>query len=283
MTRGIVIRDLRTIPEFREVMALEHDIWGYGEAEDAVGVPMFVVTVKRGGILLGAYDGGRMAGFVYSLAGLRHGQPVQWSHMLGVRPEYRGLGLGRRLKLDQRRRALAMGVDLMEWTYDPLQALNAHLNFARLGTIVEEYHVNVYGESSSTLHKGNPTDRFIAQWWMRSTRVVRLTEGDPADVRTAREGAVPHVLQAPARGDWTEPARVELGRTDAALAVAVPGGFTEMLVRDPGLAEAWRLASREVFSHYLGRGYRVVDFAFDPASGGGAYGLSASRPADLDD
>lgn len=277
MSPDLVIRDLTTIPEFREVMGLEHDIWGYGEPEDAVGVPVFVITTKRGGILLGAYDGDRMVGFVYSLAGLRRGTPVQWSHMLGVLPAYRGTGLGRRLKLEQRQRSLAMGVELMEWTYDPLQALNAHLNFTRLGAVAEEYHVNVYGDSSSTLHRGNPTDRLIAQWWMRSAEVDRLARGGapmPPDATS-----LPHVVSAVQRGEWAEPARVELGRGDAQVAIAVPGGFTEMLEADPGLVQAWRLATREAFTHYLGRAYRVVGFAFDAASGGGAYTLSASLPA----
>ena len=271
------IRDLQTIPEFREVMALELEIWGYGDAEDAVGIPLFVVTVKRGGILLGAYDGGRMAGFVYSLAGLRRGVPMQWSHMLGVRDAYRGTGLGRRLKLEQRRWALDMGIELMEWTFDPLQAGNAHLNFRRLGVVADDYHLDVYGASPSPLHQGNPTDRFIVQWWMRAPRVAELAGEIPAATRGERldpapETEAPVVLEADTRGGRSEPSRLMLGRTERELHAAIPGRFSEMLVRDPGLAQAWRLASREVFTHYLSRGYTVVDFTRRP-DGGGAYRL----------
>ncbi len=102
---------------------------------------------------------------------------MQWSHMLGVRAECRASGIGRELKLEQRRVSLAMGIDLMEWTFDPLVAVNAHLNFRRLGVVVEEYVVNVYGDSVSPLHKGAPTDRFIAQWRMRSPRVEAALRG----------------------------------------------------------------------------------------------------------
>ena len=112
-------------------------------------------------------------GCAYSLPGIKDGRPTQWSHTLGVVPGARGTGLGTELKLAQRRRALAMGLDLIEWTYDPLQALNAHLNFTKLGAVVEEYEVNIYGDSSSPLHKGNPTDRFVAEWWIRKPHVER--------------------------------------------------------------------------------------------------------------
>jgi chorismate synthase len=277
------IRELTTIPEFREVMALELEIWGYGDAEDAVGIPLFVVTVKRGGILLGAYDEGRMAGFVYSLAGLKRGVPMQWSHMLGVRDAYRGTGLGRRLKLEQRRRALDMGIALMEWTFDPLQAANAHLNFRRLGVVAEEYGRDAYGASASPLHQGNPTDRLIVQWWMQTPRVARLAGDDAAMAPDERTGptanaGLPVVLEAGARGDWTEPTRLMLGLTAPELQVAIPGRFSEMLQQEPGLAQAWRLASRDAFTHYLSRGYAVVDFVRRP-DGGGSYRLSRHAQA----
>jgi predicted GNAT superfamily acetyltransferase len=264
-------------------MALELEIWGYGNAEDAVGIPLFVITVKRGGILLGAYDGDRMAGFVYSLAGLKRGVPMQWSHMLGVRDAYRGTGLGRRLKLEQRRRALDMGIELMEWTFDPLQVVNAHLNFRRLGVVAEEYHLDVYGASPSTLHQGNPTDRFIVQWWMRAPRVAGLAGEVPAarrdeDVAPAPGPEAPVVLEAESRGGRIEPTRLKLGLTEHDLQAVIPGRFPEMLARDPGLAQAWRLASREAFTHYLSRGYTVVDFLRRP-DGGGAYRLSQRRSA----
>jgi predicted GNAT superfamily acetyltransferase len=264
----MIIRSLHTIPEFRAVMAVEREIWGYGDPEDAVGIPVFVITLKRGGILLGAYDGDQLIGFVYSLAGLKRGRPTQWSHMLGVLPAYRATGIGRDLKLAQRRLALEMGIDLMEWTYDPLQSVNAHLNFRRLGVVVDEYHEDVYGESSSTLHRGNPTDRFIAQWWMRSARVERAIGSTAAGSR-----GVP-ALGCRVRHGIVEPVDLCANHAAPRVSVAVPGGFTEMLERDPSLAHSWRMATREVFNHYLGRGYTVVDFAFRAGGQDGVYVLT---------
>jgi predicted GNAT superfamily acetyltransferase len=266
----MTIRPLHTIPEFRAVLALETEIWGYAEPEDAVGVPMFVVTLKRGGILLGAYDGDRLVGFVYSIAGLKDGRPTQWSHMLAVRPEYRGAGIGRALKLEQRRISLAMGLDLMEWTFDPLVAANAYLNIRRLGASVSEYSVDVYGESPSPLHKGAPTDRLIAQWWMRSPRVEdALARSAPPPAPAA--GAFPDAVRVNTvepRDNWPACEAYDLARTDMDLAVTIPGAFTDILARDPSLASAWRLASREIFTGYFARGYEVIDFAFEEGGNG---------------
>jgi len=280
-TSHLTIRALHTFDEFRQVMALEGEIWGYGDPEDAVGIPMFVITLKRGGILLGAFDRGRLVAFVYSIAGIKDGQPMQWSHMLGVLPEYRGTGVGRDLKLEQRRVAIEMGLDLMEWTYDPLQAVNAHLNFRRLGVTVDDYVENVYGESSSVLHRGNPTDRFIAQWWMRAPRVEQaIVARDETATGTVSRGeswdGAPLVNVVGPRGRWVGCESVTLGSEAPWLTVAIPGGFTEMLTGDPELATAWRFATREIFNHYLPRGYRVVDFEFHADRQHGRYLLTTT-------
>ena len=274
------IRPLHTISEFREVIALEQEIWGAAVPEDAVGIPLFVASLKRGAILLGACDGARLVGFVYSFPGLKDGRPMQWSHMLGVRPESRTSGVGRALKLEQRRISLAMGIDLMEWTFDPLVAVNAHLNLRRLGAVAGDYAVNVYGDSTSPLHKGAPTDRVIAQWWMRSPRVEAALSGALAPGAAAAGRDVPLVNQVERRGEWLACASVELDRREARLAVTIPARFTEMLVRQPDAAHAWRMASREIFSTYLSRGYRVIDFSFAPGADWGTYLLEAGPPFD---
>ena len=168
------IRPLTTIEDCRRVAELERTVWGYTDAEDVVPPPVLVVSIKRGGILLGAFDeAGMMQGFVYSMPGLKDGQVTQWSHMLGVLPAARAAGIGMQLKLAQRARALELGIELIEWTYDPLQALNAHFNFARLGVVVEHYEENVYGASSSPLHAGSPTDRLVARWRLDEPHVTR--------------------------------------------------------------------------------------------------------------
>jgi predicted GNAT superfamily acetyltransferase len=251
----ITFKDLTTLDEFARVVELERAIWGPGY-DDVVPVPILAVTVRRGGILIGAFADDCLVGFVYSLPALKGGRPSQWSHMLGVVDRHRNDGLGRRLKMLQRDRALAMGVDVIEWTYDPMQALNAHLNFARLGVEVGEYEENVYGESSSPLHRGNPTDRFVAEWWIR--RAARAHDWEGAV-------AVNRLGEARACGI------VNLACEAPKLTVVIPVGFTEMLARDPALALDWRLATRRIFSAYLRRGYRVVDFLLDRRAGQGTY------------
>lgn len=276
----IQIRDLTTIDEFRQVVALEQRIWGYTDAGDVVTVPVFIITVKRGAILLGAFDGDRMIGFSWSIVGMKAGRPMQWSHMTGVVPEYRG-GLGFRLKLAQRERALARGYDLIEWTFDPLQAMNAHFNMAKLGTVVDEYVVNLYGESTSELHRGAPTDRLVAQWWIREPHVARRLEQRPArvpDVRSHQLADAPVVNPTAQAGEWRAVADVRLTHDTPRVWVEIPTAFTEMLQRAPDRARAWRLQAREIFQAYFARGYRAVDFVLHREQGFGRYLLERGSP-----
>jgi predicted GNAT superfamily acetyltransferase len=282
----VTYRDLTTLEDYAQVVELERSIWGVGYG-DVVPVPILAVSVLRGGILIGAFASGtareasaeRMVGFVYSLPGIKHGKTTQWSHMLGVLEAHRNDGTGRQLKLLQRERTLAMGLELIEWTYDPMQALNAHLNFARLGVIVEEYEENVYGTSSSPLHKGNPTDRFVAEWWIAKPHVERRLQGGGAalTLRTDEVADAPAVNRAMPDGDWQSCDAVNLALDARRVRVEIPMHFTEMLSGAPEKAMAWRLATREIFTTYFGRGYRAVDFFLDRPNGKGAYLLT--RPA----
>lgn len=313
--------DLTTLDQFQQVERLEGEIWG---PIDLVPIPIMAVTVRRGAVLVGAYDGPRLAGFVYSFPALKldghpdpegtlarrdEGTPIatlasHWSHMLGVHPDYRGTGLGRDLKLVQRERVLALGLDLVEWTYDPLQALNAHLNFVSLGVVVEEYEENVYGESASPLHGGLPTDRFVCQWWIRRPHVERRVAlagqaerpQRPRPVgrgpQAARAGGglgqirlVTHeVAAAPVVNDtvvdegWLDCLGADLDLTAPRVAVDIPLDYTGMLAADPDRAKRWRFHTREIFQRYFQAGYRAVDFALDHPHHRGRYLLTTIRP-----
>ena len=256
------IRQLTTIQEFEQVYALEQQVWGYTSIADAVPVPILIVSVKTGGLLLGAFEAGEMIGFAYSLPGYKHGRTFQWSHMLGVAGRHRDRGVGWRLKLEQRRLTLASGLELIEWTYDPLQVLNAHLNFAKLGVVVREFHRNVYGDSSSPLHKGTPTDRFIAEWWLRSARAEdRLRAAETGSHPRADWVAPTPCVNTPCHGvRWPRPGPPALDLDAPGITVAIPPDFTSMQREDRDLAVEWRLSTRQVFEAYLGR-YEVTDFA----------------------
>jgi predicted GNAT superfamily acetyltransferase len=259
------------------VAALEMEVWAYTDAEDVVPPPVLIVSVKRGGILLGAFDeAGVMKGFVYSIPAVKDGNLTQWSHMLGVTRDARAAGLGLRLKLAQRERALSMGVDLIEWTYDPLQALNAHLNFAKLGVVVEEYEENIYGVSSSPLHSGSPTDRFVAEWRLNAPHVARRLEQKGLGlVRDASVATAPLVNPSRQAGPWLAPGPADLSLGAPRLLVEIPVGVAELQLADPPLALEWRLATRAIFQHYFARHYRAVDFFLSRPSGRGHYLLSA--------
>ena len=270
------IRPLTTLEDCRRVAALEREVWGYADAEDVVPAPVLIVSVKRGGILLGAFDGDNvMKGFVYSMPAIKEGRPTQWSHMLGVTADVRSTGLGARLKLAQRQVALQMGLELIEWTFDPLQALNAHLNFAKLGVVASEYEENVYGESSSPLHRGTPTDRLIAEWHIRQPHVERrlFQPAQPA-MRDASISSAPVVNPAASGLVWIRPGRADLSAEASRILVEIPAGFGEMQLGDPELALAWRLQTREVFQKYFARGYRAVDFFLARNVGRGHYLLA---------
>ena len=275
--RRVVYRDLHSLEELRRVVELEKVVWGYSDAEDVVPVPILAVNVKRGGILIGAFDTeDRMVGFVYSLPGLKDGEVVQWSHMLGVLDDYRNAGLGRSLKLQQRQRALAMGIQVIEWTFDPMQAMNAHLNLTKLGATVEEYQENIYGESSSLLHRGTPTDRFVAVWTLESSRVVERIAtatpvAGPADIPPT--DVLPSANETLEADGWLTCASIDVGLEAARVRVEIPTGFGDMQVAAPDVAREWRAASRQIFTSYLSRGYRILEFALDRGRGQGWYVL----------
>jgi chorismate synthase len=272
------IRDLRGLDDYRAVVDLERAIWGYTDMADVVTVPVFIITVKRGGILIGAFDAaGELAGFAYSIVGMKNGQPMQWSHMMGVLPAHRRSGLGMALKRAQRERALAAGFILMEWTFDPLQALNAHLNFSRLGVVCDEYVENLYGESTSTLHRGTPTDRFVVQWRLDAPHVERRLARDGAIVvRASEAAAAPAANETQATGRWQAPAGADLALEAPRVWVEIPASFTEMQQEEPGLALDWRLHTRSIFTTYFGRGYQAVDFELVREAARGRYLLAKS-------
>ena len=173
----IEIHQLTQLEEFATVVRLQREIWGFDDVE-LLPQRLFVVADKIGGQVLGAFDHGKMVAFCLGIPGLKPGGRYYiHSHMMGVLPPYRNGGLGRRLKLEQRTWALNRDVDLIEWTFDPLQIKNAFFNIERLGVIIRRYVHNQYGTTTSTLHGGLPTDRLVPEWWIRSPRVEAIIAG----------------------------------------------------------------------------------------------------------
>jgi predicted GNAT superfamily acetyltransferase len=173
----IDVRPLSTLDEFNVAVRLQKEIWGFEDLE-LLPLRLFVVASKVGGMSWGAFDGERMIGFCIAIPGLKPGGRTYWhSHMMGVVPEHRNSGVGRALKLRQREDAVKQGIELVEWTFDPLEIKNAYLNIERLGAVVRRYVLNQYGTTTSHLHGGLPTDRCVAEWWVSSARVSGLLAG----------------------------------------------------------------------------------------------------------
>ena len=192
----IVIRKCTALEELQACVDLQKEVWNFSDV-DLVPLRMFVVSQKIGGQTIGAFDGPQLVGFVFSIPGTRGGHAYLHSHMLAVRDSWRNRGLGRKLKLAQRDDALENHFDLIEWTFDPLEIKNAFLNIVRLGAIARRYSVNHYGFSSSPLQGGLPTDRLVAEWWLKSNRVTNLQErSQPPRVRVETRIEVPAEIYA---------------------------------------------------------------------------------------
>ena len=187
----IEIRQLFSLDEFSQAVKLQQCVWGFADSE-LLPLRFFVVASRIGGQVFGAYDSAQMIGFCLAIPGVKpEGKPYLHSHMLGVLPAYRNTGVGRRLKLRQREDALARGIDLVEWTFDPLEIKNAFFNIERLGAVVRHYAENEYGTTSSPLHGGLPTDRCVAEWRIGSLRVEHILGGRSAERHVDERISVP--------------------------------------------------------------------------------------------
>jgi predicted GNAT superfamily acetyltransferase len=240
--RVIEIAALSTQDEFRQAVALQQEIWGFAEI-DLLPVRLFVVAGKIGGQSLGAFDGERMVGFCLAIPGLKAGgKGYLHSHMLGVLPEYNNRGLGRAMKLAQRDTALEQGIDLIEWTFDPLELKNAYFNIEKLGAIIRRYVPNQYGMTSSVLHGGLPTDRCTAEWWIDGDRARAAIDGRPVN-RPAIEATVdvPTAIAGLRQSDPKQARKIQQ---------AVGERFQKLF--DMGLAVVGFERSEEIGSYLLG-------------------------------
>jgi predicted GNAT superfamily acetyltransferase len=240
MNDNIRIGPLTTLDQFERCVVLQLEVWGYSDG-DVIPRRVFLVAQRIGGQVLGAFDGDTIVGFAMALPGFRDGHSYLHSHMLAVLSDYRNAGLGRRLKLAQREDAIARGFELMEWTFDPLEIKNAHLNIARLGAIARRYKADFYGPSSSPLQGGLPTDRLYAEWWLRSPRVLSVLDGEVQSIQAVERITVPHTIY-----QWKQDAQQR------------------------ALARAVQSSNREALESAFQRGLSVIGYERD-AEGNGSF------------
>lgn len=257
----VTFRPLASEADYLACIELQRVTWGR-DFSDAVPMSILKITQKAGGIAAGAFaPDGRLLGFVYGITGVKAGSPPKvfhWSHMLAVDPEARDLGLGTRLKLYQRELLLPLGVGRVEWTYDPLEARNAHLNLNHLGAYPAEYVRDMYeGEFGSDLARGIGTDRFIVAWAIASEFVAgRLAEGPRSTEETLRLFGDAPVVGPSFPEDQPLPG-------GPAVRVEIPASIQDVKTSDLDLAQAYRASTRRAFEHYFDQGWRVEDYYRD--------------------
>lgn len=273
----IVIRPVESVDEYRECERLQARIWG---PDDVARVPLLdlVTAQENGGLVIGAFgERGVLIGFVHSFPGLTPaGELKQCSIVLAVDSDHQSAGIGFRLKHAQRQASLALGMNLITWTFDPLQSRNAYFNLHKLGVTASVYLVNLYGAQGG-LNAGLDTDRLLAEWRLDS---VDLQPRAAATTRVIKDGqglpVVNDVVRHPA-SLLPVNRRYELDLFARWIQVQIPRNIDEVKRNDIGLARAWRLETREIFLHYLRRGYVVR--GFDAGESGDLASYTLEAPA----
>ncbi len=257
----MIIRKLRTHAEYLAAEDIQRTVWHFPERE-VIPLNELVVAQRIGGHVLGAFDRGRLVAFCFGIPGYAGGKVFHYSRMTGVLPRYQDSGVGYRLKLAQRALVLAQGLDLVRWTFDPLQSRNARFNIEKLGCVIDEYLVNVYGASGSRYNRGLETDRFVPKWWIRSKRVRDRLAGRAKSVPI--EEALPSFPAAIAtrfRGNLARPGQVSLPARGRRASVEIPADIDAVKRKALSVARAWRRATRAAFQALFQRGFAITGFA----------------------
>lgn len=256
------VSPFRNLSDYSKCVEIQREVWRF-EDIDIVPAPMLLAAAHCGGINLGAYNNlGEMIGFACSILGVEGNELLQHSHMLAVRAAYRNFDVGYRLKLAQRKETLRRKIQTITWTFDPMQPLNAYFNLGKLGAWAACYGEDFYGETSSTLHRGLPTDRFITRWDLTANRVVqRLESGVPRhDLRKElKKYPVINHLEDVAPG-MTTSSPVKLNCTEPEFLFEVPYNLPEIKTRNLGVALEWQGKMRQVFRHFFKKDFVASDF-----------------------
>jgi chorismate synthase len=267
----IRVRHLTTHADYAACVQLQRETWGR-DFNDAVPASMLLVSQKVGGVAAGAFDAsGELVGFVYGITGVENGAVVHWSDMLAVRPAVRDHGVGRRLKDFQRRAVADVGGRVIYWTFDPLVARNAHLNFNVFGVRAVQYSRDMYGDDTgSELHRGIGTDRLVVAWPVDDAELARRKQ-DTASARTTRA-----LLDAPIIGDAERDdlSRLAMNGRERHLRIAVPHDVSIIQANDLKRASRWRQSTRRAFETAFSAGYAIEGFTSDAGNDRGYYLLT---------
>lgn len=270
---GFIIRDLTTYDEMLAVHHLQLEIWGQSDPTFAVYPPIMNTAAKNGGVVLGAFDdeSDQMVAFLFSFLGREGRGPYKLcSQVMGVHQAWRQLGIAEALKQTQRRRAIAQGLPLITWTFDPLEGPNAHLNLHKLKAISRVYWRDVYGSNFGTLNVGLPTDRLLVEWWIQGRRLEQPLPPIPPDA--------PAIFTLT---DTLQIAEANLNLKTETLWLEIPADIHAVKAISLELALDWRLQVRHAFENYLAQGYLATDFVstFENGRRRNRYLLQKNSPA----
>jgi predicted GNAT superfamily acetyltransferase len=277
----IEYRAINSLAEFQAAEALQFLVWGGSDIET---VPTHILRTVRenGGVVHGAFarvPGGKetLVGLVFGFPGIsKAGKLLHCSDLLCVHPDYRNLDIGYQLKLIQRRVVLTQGIDLITWTFDPLESRNANLNFHKLGGISRTYLCDYYGNMKDDLNTSLPSDRLLLEWAITSKKVKSLISGEKTRQMDNLTGL--KVLNPSSQDVLPRPTENPEMSGDVSFLVELPGNFREILAADAGLALAWRNHLRKLFSNSFSDGYTITNFSYDKKNGRGYYLLEKGQP-----
>ena len=262
MAEKVRIRALDSHEDFEKVLSLQRAVWKH-EDVDLTPAHQFAISSRMGAILLGAFVGRKLAGFVYSFPAVFQGKCCQHSHLLAVLPDFQGCGLGKALKWAQRKETAKLGYDLITWTFDPLQTRNANLNLQALGAFSRTYLHNFYGLTPSLcLGPGIPTDRLLVEWPICASRVKGRLKRNVRNPCYDMEKLPKALERKPSgKGEFAPPGRARLNLKDAVVLVEAPRDVKALGSRFDLIAE-WQTKLRRVMQHYFGRGYAADHFIY---------------------
>lgn len=266
MSEEIRIRPARERADFDACCLLQRAVWGLADIDITSSIQLIATQHAGGSVLLAETPEGQAVGFAYAFPALRGGVPHLHSDMLAVLSEQRRHGVGARLKWAQRDDALARGLALITWTFDPLQARNANLNLHRLGASATEFLENFYGITSASLHHGLPTDRLLVRWELSAPHVVERAAATGSRNAVATP-AFPRINDVKWQAGWAVSSEPRLDLGDAALLLEIPPEFDVIHQAAPRVAADWHDKVRRALRSYFGRGYVASDFA--PTEEGG--------------
>ncbi|WP_274308401.1 GNAT family N-acetyltransferase [Solibacillus daqui] len=255
MLKSVTIKELTTIEQIEEASKLEHDIWAVG----SIPVHQTIATIRTGGIVLGAYLNDELIGFNYSCPGYMEESIYLYSHMLGIKRNYREQGVGELLKIYLKDLAIDRGYRNCRWTFDPLEARNGFLNFTKLRSHSDTYIENCYGEMEDPFNRSLPTDRLWVEWQLVDNDYLRWDAKVDELIEEARPvvECSPNMVGLPTL-DPKQTFRIGEALIYDAYLLPIPTNFQKIKVESPALAEDWRYKTRHIMQEMFKQGYKII-------------------------